>query len=366
MLKPIRQANLQTAIHYTSKNVVTQRFYLSELAEQRGLADSITFEAFQQKTDLADFYWQAMYFKMPGFDQGLEEALIHADGYVFFMHGWTGSHRIWENLPVWLTGKHKNLVCFNFDLNGFGESSFLSETPAAEQCSPAAIMKSIEHWLEAVQLWPPPPGRSKPPFYLFVGHSMSGAALFYKDTTGWKDIAHGFYALAPALFYNDSQRQTFFKTLGVSIGLPSFNAVKDALAPRVIDILGPGASQPVKTEHLRIYDKTPFGTLAQTLHVLGSSAPPPPRASWRRYNVALGHKDRIVKLESTLSLLETLNFRPEQLHLTFGDHYFFSYGPGSPTSHEHNQQMIQKHLLEQCYALTKETRQRKQPGFGQN
>ena len=356
MLKPIKQANLLTAIQYTSENIVTQRFYLSDYAKQFGWANATSLAEFQEKTGLSDLFWQSMYFKVPNFDQGIEGALLDADGYVFFMHGWTGNHRIWEKLPMWLTGKHKNIICFNFDLNGFGESTFLSDTPDPELCSPAAIMKSIEYWLRAVNLWPPPADRRRSPFYLFVGHSMSGAALFYKDITGWQNTARGFYALAPALFYNSAQRQTFFKTIGVSIGLPSFNAVKDALASRVIEILGPGASAEVKNEHLRVYNETPFSTLAQTMYMLGSTAPPPDRSDWDRYCVALGHKDIVVKLVNILDVLDKLNFKSEQIRLMLGDHYCFSYGQGSPESHWHNQHLLQQDLLALCYRLTKEVR----------
>ncbi|GAB4459067.1 MAG: hypothetical protein Kow0031_39260 [Anaerolineae bacterium] len=363
MLKPIKQSNLQTAIQYTSENVATHRFLLSEHGQRFGWANDTSLADFKAQTGLADLFCQALYFKMPGFDQGIEEALQEADGYIFFMHGWTGSHRIWEELPMWLTGKHKNIVSFNFDLNGFGQSPFLQDTPAAASCSPAAIMRSVEYWLKAIKLWPPLPERKRPPFYLFVGHSMSGAALFYKDTAGWRDIPHGFYALAPALFHNSTQQQAFFKTVGVSIGLPSFNTVKDALAPRVIDILGPGASPDVKTEHLRVYNETSFGTLAQTLYMLGAPSPPPHRTDWHRYRVALGHKDRIVRMDSLLSVLESLNFRPEQIRLTLGDHYFFSCGPGSPPAHCHNQEIVRKDLLEMCFALTREARQPKNAGF---
>lgn len=363
MLKPIKQSDLRTAIQYTSDSIATQRFLLSERGQQLNWPNGTSLPEFQAQTGLTDLFCQTMYYKLPNFDQGLEEALLNADGYVFFMHGWTGSHRIWEKLPMWLTGKHKNIVCFNFDLNGFGQSPFLQDTPPAEFCGPHAIMRSIEYWLKAVKLWPPPAERNRPPFFLFVGHSMSGAALFYKDTAGWQDVPYGFFALAPALFHNSAQRQAFFKTVGVSIGLPSFNAVKDALAPRVIDILGPGASADVKNEHLRVYNETPFGALAQTLYTLGASKPPPKRADWDRYRVAVGHKDRIVKMDSVLNVLESLNFRPEQLRLTLGDHYFFSYGTGSPLSHRYNQEIIRKDLLELTFQLTKEARQLQNGGF---
>ncbi len=354
MLRTQKQANVKTAIHYTYENVATERFSLSGVAKNHGLAGSLTLSEFQQKTGLADLYWHAMYFRRPGLEQDLARYLTEVDGYVFFMHGWTGSHRTWENLPVRLTGKHKNIVAFNLDVNGFGQSPFLRETPLAEHCTPSALMKAVEWWLEAIGLWPPPANRQHKPFYLFVGHSMSGAALFFKDSTDWDNLAYGFYALAPALLYNDAQRQAFFKTVGVSIGLPSFNTVKDALAPRVIDLLGPGASPQVKSEHLRIYNQTTFGTLAQTLYVLGATTTIPQRTDWPRFRVALGHKDLIVGFDSMLELLRSFGVTPAQIRLMRGDHYFFSYGEGSPPSHKDNERVVFKDLLDFCHQLTQE------------
>jgi len=358
MLRSIRQAKIKTAIHYTQKNVTIERFLLSDYLKQYYPDTPGALQQFQQQTGLANMYWHAIYYQWPGFDGSLPEILLRADGYVFFMHGWTGSHRIWENLPIQLAGKHKNIVCFNLDVNGFGQSSFISDTPTPEQCSPASLMKTIEAWIHLTGLWPTPPQRKRKPFYLFVGHSMSGAALFFKDTTGWANETYGMVALAPTLFYNDAQRKTFFKTVGVSIGLPSFSAVKNMLAPHVIDLFGSGASSQVKNEHLRIYNQTPFGTMAQTLYALGIPTALPQRANWRHFKVLLGNKDRIVGLDNILDLLETLDFNPVQLHVALGDHYFFSYDKGSPENHNHNRKLFFSELLEFCYQLTKNARQK--------
>jgi hypothetical protein len=359
MLKPMKQTNLQTAIQYNHENVATVRTCLSAMDQKQALAADKSLHTFQTVTGLKDMAWQALYFKYPDRDQGLEESLAVADGYLFFMHGWSGNHRIWEHLPGWLASRHKNIVCFNLDVNGFGGSSFIEQVPAREQCTPAAIMRATEYWLEAIKLWPAPPNRRLRPFYLFVGHSMSGAALFYKDVRYFHHDIYSFYSLAPALFHNDTQRQAFFKTVGISIGLPTLSTVKDTLAPHVIDILGPGASGPVKAEHLRVYNETPFGTLAQTIYALGSAPPPPERNDWNRFKVALGHKDRIVNLGASLSLLEKFGFGPAQIRVTLGDHYFFSHGEGSPHTHYLNRRVVENDLLELCYDLTRESRSRK-------
>jgi hypothetical protein len=351
----VKQAKIGTALLYTHENVLTHSFHFSRLANSNALIGTDnslkTFKRFQQETGLADLYWRVLYYQPPGEKISLAQAMAEADGYVFFMHGWSGSHRIWEKLPFRLTNKYKKVVCFNLDVNGFGMSPF-EHTPTPDQCSPPAIMAAIERWMAATGLWPAV-NRQKKPFYLFVGHSMSGAALFYKDVSQWQNEAYGFYALAPALFCNDTQRKAFFKTIGAGIKLPSFTAVKDALAPHIIHALGTGASPEVKNEHLRIYNKTPFGTIAQVLRVLGTAVPPPQRTDWLRYKVALGHRDRVVGLDNMLDLLEELDFHPNQIRVTMGDHYFFSHGQDSPSSHKKNQQVIFDDLLAFCRQLSK-------------
>lgn len=357
MMGTIKQTKINTAIHYAHENVIVECFHLSSFTQKYSLANSMTLEAFQQTTGLADIYWQAMYYRFPGQKQDLLQAILEADGYLFFMHGWDGSHRIWEDLPLRLTAKHKRIICFNLDVNGFGSTPFINQTPQVDQCSPAALIAAVESWLSAVDLWPTP-YRQQKPFYLFVGHSMSGAATFYKDVTAWQNEIYGFYALAPALFCNDIQRQAFYKTVGIGIRLPSLTAVKNALAPHMIDILGTGASPAVKNEHLRIYNQTPFGTLAQTLYVLGATNIPSYRTDWPRFRVVLGHKDRVVGLDPMLNLLEELNFHSDQIRVALGDHYFFSYGQGSPRSHRHNRRIIFDDLLSFCYRLSEEAQQK--------
>jgi len=355
MTRSVKQTKINTAIHYKHDFVVTKSFHLSKQLKSAEAGGEASLETFQQLTGLADFYWRAMYFQFPGQKQSLAQALAQAEGYVFFMHGWNGSHRIWETLPLKLTAKHKKIVCFALDVNGFGLSPFLDDTPGPEQCSPAALMAAVEYWLGATNLWPTPQRQQKP-FYLFVGHSMSGAALFYKDITNWENETYKFYALAPALFCNDTQRQTFFKTIGLGIRLPTFTAIKDALAPHVIDTLGTGASPDVKNEHLRIYNQTSFGTIAQTLYVLCETSAPPVRTDWPRFKVVLGHRDRVVGLDHMLDLLEELGFHPNQIRVTLGDHYFFSYGPESPVSHKHSQKLVFEELLALCHELGQEVR----------
>lgn len=351
MSRQVKEARISTAIHYRQDSVISKSNYLSTTLT------SNTLQEFQNQTGLADLFWKTIYHQAPG-DLGKDaaaQAVAEAEGYLFFMHGWNGSHRIWEKLPYELAAQNPRVVCFNFDLNGFGRSPFISPTPSSEHSSPAAIMAAVEYWLAASNLWPNPNPQRKP-FYLFIGHSMGGAATFYKDITDWQNESYGFYALAPALFSNDAQRQHFFKTIGLSIRIPSFNGIKDALAPRIIDILGTGASSDVKQEHLRIYNKTSFGTIAQALYMLGAASGPPQRSDWSRFRIALGHKDRIVRLNQMLSLLDNLGFRSDQIKVMLGDHYFFSYGQGSPVNHQTNQKIVLDDLLDFCHQLAQESK----------
>ncbi|MCB0163466.1 MAG: hypothetical protein KDI79_04515 [Anaerolineae bacterium] len=342
MLSSIKQTKISTAIHYAHTHAETESFLLSDLARDKLLAPDVTLESFQQATGLADFYWETTYYQHPYHRRSLPQALAEAEGYMFFLHGWTGSRRIWEKLPIQLAVKNRQLVCFNLDVNGFGDSPFLAETPSPEQCSPSALITAVDQWLQAVNLWPSQAVSEKKPFYLFIGHSMSGAAFFYKDNTGWENENYGFYALAPALFCNDSQRRAFFKAMGlVGVNLPpSLNAIKNSLAPHVIEILGNGASQVVKNEHLRIYSQTSFGTIAQVIYTLGVSADMPHRTDWSRFRVALGHKDKVVNLTNTLDLLDELDFSSDQIKVMLGDHYFFSHGEDSPLGHQQNRQFL--------------------------
>lgn len=351
----VKQAKISTAVHYTHENVAMIAFRFSNLVRQKLLADPAALDKLQQKTGLADMYWQVLYYKFPDRKKTFDEALREADGYVFFLHGWNGSHRIWENLPFQLTAKHKGLVCFNLDVNGFGLSPFIKDPPEAEQCSPAGLMAAVEHWMAAINLWPAT-RRARRPFYLFVGHSMGGAALFYKDEVGWRKEAYGFYALAPALLCNDTQRQNFYKTLGTGIRLPSFTTVKNALAPHVVEMLGAGASPAVKNEHLRVFAETPFGTIAQTFYVMGDRATKPQRTDWHRFRVALGREDRLVGIDYMLELLKEFDFHPSQIRQMKGDHYFFSYGQGSPAVHRGNRRIILNDLLDCCQRLTEEAK----------
>lgn len=351
----VKEAKLATAIHYTHHKVVVEAVYLSSLTRQQGGIEPAQLNYFRQQTGLLDLHGRVIYQRSADRNKTLTDALAEVDGYVFFLHGWDGTHRIWEDLPVRLVAEQQRVICFNLDVNGFGMSPFDKGTPLAEQCSLAALMAAVEQWLILLKLWPAP-NRERKPFYLFVGHSMSGAALFYQDEIRWCNEAYGVYALAPALFCNDTQRQAFFKAVGLGIRIPSFSSVKHALAPRMIELVAAGASPAVKNEHVRVFARTPAGTLAQTLYVLGANTTWPIRNDWSRFRVALGDKDMLVGIDNMLELLSQLGLQSDQIRVTTGDHYFFSHGEGSPPSHRENREVVLQDLLAYCRMLAVEAR----------
>lgn len=344
---------MPTEAHAAQPNIIKETFQLSALAAANRLADPQALAKFRQHTGLADFYWQVLYDRSKGEHETLSQALNQAEGYVVFLHGWDGSHRIWEDLPLRLLLAQRKIVCLIPDVNGFGNSPFIAETPEDRLCCPTGMMAAIEQWLAIIGLWPAV-GRTSRPYYLFVGHSMGGAAIFYKEEAGWRDEIYSMYALSPALLCNDALYQRFYKGLGLGISIPTFSFLKRKLAPRVIEFLGSGASNAVKDEHIRVFESTSFGTLAQTIYAMGALAVKPERTDWPRFQVALGNRDRLVNLNSMLDLLEILDIRAHQIRLALGDHYFFSHDYQSPHSHKHNREAVFQDLLLCCQRLQQE------------
>jgi len=141
---------------------------------------------FQEATGLADFTWRIYYHRRPnGKVQPITNSVANARGYVILMHGWTGSHAIWEDLPALICEANPHLVCFVPDVNGFSGSPFIKDDPPPlELCGPRGNMRTIEAWLNLLQIHRSGPQRQT---FTFVGHSMSGAALFHKMTSSWEE-----------------------------------------------------------------------------------------------------------------------------------------------------------------------------------
>ncbi len=327
--------------------VVGLSFDLSTLIE-KGYLGKKAFAQFQEATGLADFAWRVVYNRHAwGTSLPRQEVLRRAQGFVLFIHGWDGSGEIWENLPAMVCQRNPKLVAFVLDVNGFGGSPFIeAEMPKVTQCNPEGCMRAVEKWIELMRLR----GREGTKrVFTFVGHSMGGAALFYMDDRNWPEGGYACCAVAPALLCNDALRQGFYIGLGLGIGVglqyPLLVRLKEKLAPWLIKELIGGASEAVKAEHLRVFEKTSKGTLAQTFYALGQ-AEKPSRRQWTNFRVLLGHKDRLVGVAPMLNLLEDLGFRSENIRVVLGDHYFFSAGLKTRRSHGENRDILLDEILQ--------------------
>jgi pimeloyl-ACP methyl ester carboxylesterase len=303
---------------------------------------------FQSATGLADFTWRVYYHRRPtGRMQPAPDLLSKAQGYVIFMHGWDGSHAVWEDLPAQVCQANPHLVCLALDVNGFGGSPFIeANMPALESCGPRADMQAVELWLDLIRLHRP--GRQRQVF-TFVGHSMSGAALFHKATQGWEDDRYSLLPLAPAMLHKDTVRQGLYRTLGVGIGAgwqyEVLDRFKQLLVLQSMELLAAGASRAVKKEHDRVFRDTPKGTIAQTFFALGLAEETPPTRPWDNVFVMLAHRDRLVALGPTLDLLEEMGLSSRGIQVVLGDHYFFSVSQRSRRLHGFNRAELLRHIL---------------------
>jgi len=344
-----------------SKDMLSLSFNLSTLVSKR-LLSSKALKRFQEETGLGDLAWRVVYAggskRNP---RSLREYLRWCQGTVVFIHGWDGSGAIWEDLPALVCQANPRLVSIVPDVNGFGGSPFLEEVPRVAHCSPRGLIRAIELWLGLLHIGPGH-GRGFRRPLLFVGHSMGGAALFYKAEAGWENQPYGLCAVAPALLHNDGLRKGLYVTMGMGIGaglqLEFLDRFKDKLAPRVVQALIEGASQAVKREHRRIFANTSKGTLAQTFYALGMAEEKVQRTTWENFRVILGHRDRLVGVAPMLELLESLGLGSDNIRVVLGDHYFFSYGKGSPREHARNREI----LLEEILNLYERVRQVPLPG----
>ncbi|GAB4533143.1 MAG: hypothetical protein Kow0063_14670 [Anaerolineae bacterium] len=303
---------------------------------------------FQEKTGLADFTWRVTYHRQPaGRGLPVSDVLSGAQGYVIFMHGWDGSHAIWEDLPARVCQANPHLVCFAPDVNGFGGSPFIQAyMPDLEMCGPRATMRAVELWLDLLRLHRP--GRQRQVF-TFVGHSMSGAALFHKESQGWEEDRYSLLALAPAMLHKDTVKQALYRTLGVGIGAgwqyELLDRFKQLLVLQSMELLAAGASRVVKKEHERTFRDTPKGTIAQTFFALGLAEEIPPPRPWDNVFVMLAHRDRLVGLGPTLDFLEEMGLGSQHIQVVLGDHYFFSVSQTSRRLHAFNRAEVLRHIL---------------------
>ncbi len=318
-------------------------YSLTQLAE-RGLLSRDAVNGMLLDTDLWDFAWNMVWCGSENdTDKDLLDLVSNADGFVVFVHGWTGSHAIWEELPALVVSQNPRLVSLVLDHNGFGETPFIHTMPAIKLCNPVGAMRAIERWIDLIQVRRQP-GNPRPRVINFVGHSMGGAALFFLDITKWGVADQTRMAIAPALLLHDDLHRAFYTTLGLGIGLIGrlsfLEGIGDLISPGMIEVLAEGATQAVKDEHTRVYASTPKTVTARTFAAMGVIEEHPKTQVWDFMKVMLGHKDRLVGLLPMLNLLEDLHFDVPQIRVVLGTHYLFSLGDDMRRVHEQNRALV--------------------------
>jgi pimeloyl-ACP methyl ester carboxylesterase len=338
----------RTTRRESTEGVVSASYGLNDLV-QAGLIGSRRSARFRKRTGLADCAWRVFWPTAAVRWRRYAEAMARARGFVVFIHGWDGNHAIWEQIPALVCAANPRLVALAVDVNGFGGSPFSEELPLLETCDPAAVMAAVERWIELLGLRSSQRATRRPRVITFVGHSMGGAALFYLDESRFRPHEAGRLAIAPALLINDALRQQFYKALGVGIWAGStadaLGWLKSLLAPSIVEGLIGAASQVVKDEHVRLFNETPKGVLAQTFFAMGAVPRRVKPLRWHHFHVVLGHKDRLVGVKPMLDLLEQLGFASDQVRVVLGDHYLFSVSNQSRRLHGRNREIVVEKIL---------------------
>jgi pimeloyl-ACP methyl ester carboxylesterase len=317
---------------------------------RRGLIDTQAVINFRNETLLSDFAWRAVWADTDEQSdaESLATRLRNAAGIVVFIHGWAGSGDIWEDLPSLVVKANPDLVALVPDVNGFGGSPFSENVPPIDRCNPPANMRAIERWLNLLGLRPSENNGAVRPI-IFVGHSMSGASLFFADRATWRKGELGRIALAPALLMNDRQRQLFYRTVGTGIRVSGWATGLDWLterliAPRFIErAAGAGSSLRVRAQHHRVFDVTPEGVIAQTFAAMGRLDATFDQKDWPHFIAYLANRDVLVGLRQTRELLERIHLKEDQIREVEGGHYFFSIG--MIEAHSGNRQQVLKDIL---------------------
>ncbi len=326
----------------------TADYRLSDLMS-RGLVDAVEARRLLIGAGLGDVVWQVMWAEDEALpDTELEHRLGEAQGYVLFMHGWTGNHDIWESIPGMVVTSNPQLVAISFDHNGFGGSPFV-DTPSLEICNPPAAMRVIEALVDLLGIRRQP-GQGKLKVINFVGHSMGGAALFYLNPINWRVGEETRLALAPALLLQDDVKRIFYTTLGIGIGLVNriqiFEIIERAIKPQVLDALTVGASATVRKIHAVQYGQTSRGTTAATFMAMGLLKDREIPRRWETFRVMLGHRDPLVGLLPMMDMLSGLEFPASNMRVVAGSHYFFSIGREAVFQHAQNRELVVQDILD--------------------
>jgi pimeloyl-ACP methyl ester carboxylesterase len=330
-------------------NTQTALYRLSDLI-QKGLIEGAQGRALLMECGLVDLAWRVTWaedYATP--DNELQASIGNVEGYVIFIHGWTGNHSIWEEAPAMVVNSHRRLVAITIDHNGFGVSRFVDETPSLESCNPPAAMKTIEKWVELLRIrrQPGDPGQK---VINFVGHSMGGAALFYLNPMSWRVGEETRLALAPALLLNDNLHKAFFTAMGIGIGLVDrfriFEHVERLIQPRMVDAVCEGGSDFIREAHTAQYNQTPRGITAATFEAMGLLNNWEIPRKWDLFRVMLGHKDVLVGLLPMMDMLSEMEFPAAHVRVVAGSHYMFSVGRATALQHSQNRDLVVNDIIE--------------------
>lgn len=319
----------------------TAEYKLTDLI-QKGYIDRREAQDFLNGAGLVDFHWEITWpedFELP--DEMLVDRLANVQGYVLWVHGWTGNMLIWEDLPGMVVRSNRRLVSIAIDHNGFGASVFEDETPPLDQCNPPAAMRTLQKFIDLIKIRRQR-GQQGNKVINLVGHSMGGATLFYMNTMLWNFGEVTRFAVSPALLLEDESHRAFYQTLGLGIGilqrLPVLEIVERFIKPSVLRTLASGASEAVKHIHDVQYNETPRGITGATFMAMGRLKDFEIAHDFDLMRVMLGHKDPLVGLVSMIDLLGKLEFPASNIHVVPGTHYMFSVGVESPMNAYHHAQ----------------------------
>ncbi|MCU0513775.1 MAG: alpha/beta hydrolase [Anaerolineae bacterium] len=333
-------------------NTWVAEYRLSDLVRKNLLpADDV--QHFLKEAGLVDFTWEITWpddFEMP--EEMLVDRIASTQGYVVFVHGWTGNFRIWEDLPGRVTLANRQLVAISLDHNGFGGSVFADTTPELETCNPPAAMRTIQKWIDMMKIRRQT-GEPRLKVINLVGHSMGGATLFYLNPLAWRYGEVTRMALAPALLLEDESHRLFYTTLGLGIGilhtLPILTLVERFIKPGMLGTLVAGATDYVQQIHSTQYQQTPRGITGATFMAMGRLSNYEIARNFDLMRVMLGHRDPLVGLFAMMDLLGKLEFPAANLHVVPGTHYMFSVGRETPLNayqHAQNRELVVEDILE--------------------
>lgn len=330
-------------------NTHTALYKTSELIANGG-SDSPIWRNVLLDSGLVDLVWRVTWaedFDVP--DEELSGRFYDVDGYVIFVHGWTGNHTIWEEMPEMIVRANRRLVAISVDHNGFGHSRFVSEAPSLDSCCPPAAMGTLERWIQALKIRRQPGDPSRKTIN-FVGHSMGGAALFYLNPMSWDLGEETRYAIAPALLLNDSVHRAFFNAMGIGISIVDrlriFEPVENLIKPNMVNAVCDGSSDYVKQAHTIQYDQTPRATTSATFRAMGLLHNWEIAHKWDLFRVMLGHKDSLVGLVPMMDLLSSLEVPAGQVRVVAGSHYMFSVGRETAFQHAQNRELVIQDILD--------------------